>query len=491
MSIMLCGLVGEKLGHSISPLIHSFLSDYDYSLYEMPEDAVGGFIRSMPQNGISAVNVTIPYKKTVMPFLDVISAPALAIGSVNTVVAGEDGRLYGYNTDLFGFEYMLSRGKIDVRGKKTLVLGSGGASATVCAALRRLGASDIVVISRHGENNYDNIARHRDAAVIVNTTPVGMYPNNGASPVSLDAFASLEGVCDLIYNPSVTRLLSDAAGRGIKHIGGLSMLAAQAKLASELFLGHIRDENVDTEIYCSEIERVIGLAEHEMKNITLIGMPGSGKSTIGAAIASITGREFIDTDEIVERAASMSIPEIFERFGEARFRELEREAVAQASKGRSAVIATGGGAPMNEENARAITQNSYVVWLRRDIAALARNGRPLSGDIDSLREMYEKRRPVYESLADLTAETGAAADAEPLARDILSRLWRGAGDEGARQEDIMKILVLNGPNLNMLGIREPDIYGRRTYADLTAFIEDAAAALGIEVEVKQSNHEGA
>jgi len=387
-----CGLIGKTLGHSYSPQIHAELGDYSYSLFEMGEDELAGFLRSDEFHG---ANVTIPYKIAVMPYLDEISPEASRIGSVNTIVHKSDGKLVGYNTDYYGFGYMLDAAGIDVEDKKVLVLGSGGASLTARTLLRDRGSREVVVISRSGENNYSNLDRHADADVIVNTTPVGMYPNNGVSPVSLDIFPKLTGVADIIFNPAKTALLLDAEARGIKCAGGLTMLVAQAKAASEYFTGSRIDD--------TEIERITQKIERQTKNIALVGMPGCGKSTVGKLIAQKTGREFVDLDAVITEKAGMPIPEVFAKYGEGYFRDLETAALAEVSKRSSLVIATGGGTVIRPENRRMLKQNSTVVFIKRDINDLPKDGRPVS-QANSLESLYKTRLPFYKDASDFEVE---------------------------------------------------------------------------------------
>jgi len=387
-----CGLIGKTLGHSYSPQIHAELGDYDYSLFELLENELEDFVRSDKFHG---ANVTIPYKIAVIPYLDEVSPEAARIGSVNTIVHTADGRLKGYNTDYYGFGYMLDLAGIDVKGKKVLVLGSGGASLTARTLLSDRGAGEVVVISRSGENNYSNLYLHADADVIVNTTPVGMYPNNGQSPVELGLFPNLLGVADIIFNPSKTRLLLQAEERGIKCAGGLSMLVAQAKAASEYFAG--------TKIDDGEIARITAKIEMQMKNIALVGMPGCGKSTVGKVIAGKCGREFVDLDAVIVERAGMPIPEIFAKYGETYFRQLETEALAEVSKRSALVIATGGGTVIKEENRRLLRQNSTTVFIKRDIGNLPKDGRPVS-QANSLEELYRTRLPFYLDAAELEIE---------------------------------------------------------------------------------------
>lgn len=403
------GLIGRKLGHSFSPEIHSFLADYEYKLYEMEENEVGNFLKSCH---LDAMNVTIPYKKTVMPYLEHISDEAKRIGSVNTIVKKADG-LYGYNTDYFGFSYMVKKSGIEISDKKVLILGSGGASVTVNAVLTDMNAREIIVISRSGENNYENLEKHSDADVIVNTTPVGMYPENGKSPVNLNIFKKPSGVLDLIYNPAQTRLLYDAKNLGIPNINGLSMLVAQGKRAAEIF--------TDKRIPDGEIEKIIKSIEDKTKNIVLIGMPGAGKTTIGKILAEKLGRSFVDTDELITEKAGMPIPEIFSLYGEEKFRAIETQAINEAGKMSGTVIATGGGIVTRTENRYPVKQNSSVIWLKRDLSLLPLEGRPISQK-NNLSELYEKRAPLYEDFCDFQLDIGENAEAN--AKNILEKLRR-------------------------------------------------------------------
>lgn len=398
------GLIGRKLSHSFSPQIHAELADYNYTLFELEPDDVGTFL----QNGsFDATNVTIPYKKTVMPYLAEISDEAQKIGSVNTITRTAKG-LRGDNTDYFGFSYMLQKSGIEVKDKKCLVLGSGGASVTVCAVLEDMGAQ-VIVISRTGENNYENLDRHKDAAVIVNTTPVGMYPNNGESPVDLSLFPALSGVLDLIYNPARTQLLLDAQKLHIPCINGLTMLTAQAKKACELFL--------NTRIDDSEIDRITAKIAQDSENIILIGMPGCGKSTAGNLLAEQTGRQFADTDEVIVQKAGMSIPDIFAKYGEEHFRRLEHEAVCECAKKSGFVIATGGGVIKTESNFDALHQNGKVIWLQRDLQLLPSDGRPLSQQ-EGIVKLFAQRKPLYERFCDAVAQ--CEPEATLTAQNILS-----------------------------------------------------------------------
>lgn len=401
------GLLGRKLGHSYSPQIHSFLGEYSYVLFEKEPEEVGDFVRNGDYTGI---NVTIPYKKDVVPYLDALSPTAEKMGAVNTIVRRSDGTLFGHNTDYFGFLYMVRQSGIQVAGKKVLVLGSGGASNTTVKALADLGAK-VIVISRSGENNYQNLHLHADAAVIVNTTPVGMYPNTGAAPLDLTRFPHLEGVLDVIYNPARTQLLLDAEALGLPNANGLWMLVAQAKESAEYFLGKAIDDSV--------IETIYHKLSAQMQNIVLIGMPGCGKSTIGGLLAETLGRKLVDADAEIIRLAGKSIPEIFAQDGEEVFRDWETQALAELGKQSGLVIATGGGCVTRQRNYPPLHQNGSIFWLRRDTSLLPTDGRPLS-QRNSLSDMYEKRKPMYEAFADFSVDNNGST--EETVRAILAHL---------------------------------------------------------------------
>ena len=387
-----CGLLGRKLGHSYSPAIHSMLSDYSYELFEREPEQLEDFLLHGDWDGI---NVTIPYKKTVLPYCRELSPLAKEIGSVNTIVRRPDGSLFGDNTDAYGFESLVKKSGIEVRGKKALVLGSGGASVTVVAVLKRLGAASVTVISRSGEDNYDNIRKHADAKIIVNTTPLGMYPNNGQAAVDLKAFPNCEGVLDVVYNPARTALLLQAESLGIAHAGGLYMLVAQAKRSSEIFTG--------SSIPDSETERIEKLLSAQMQNIILIGMPSSGKSTIAAALGKKLGRPVYEADALIEEEAGMDIPAIFAAHGEDYFRKLETQVLKKLGALSGAVISTGGGSVTREENYAPLHQNGRIIWLLRDTDKLDKTGRPVSLRSD-LNELYARREPMYARFADLKAD---------------------------------------------------------------------------------------
>ena len=384
---MICGLLGRTLGHSFSPLIHKNYGTYTYKLFEKEPEQLESFLKNGDFTGL---NVTMPYKKDVIPFCNELSETAEKLGAVNTIVRRHDGTLIGHNTDFYGFRSMVETTGIDMFDKKVLVLGSGGASATAVAVLKEFGCR-VTVISRSGQDNYENISLHSDADVIVNTTPVGMYPNTGKSPVSLDIFNHLECVLDIVYNPARTQLLLDAEKRGIPCKNGLWMLVAQAKEASEWFTGKKIEDKM--------VEKVYNLLRSQTENIVLVGMPGSGKSTIGKLVAKQLGKEFVDADDEIIRTAGMSIPEIFATKGEAGFRDIETTVLKDLGRRSGLVIATGGGCVTQERNYDLLHQNGTIYWIQREINALPTEGRPLSQAGD-LSKMYEARRPLYARFAD-------------------------------------------------------------------------------------------
>lgn len=386
---MNCGLLGRTLKHSYSPQIHTYLGNYPYVLFEKEQEALSDFFQNEPFTGL---NVTIPYKKDVIPFCKELTDCARKLGAVNTIVRQNDGTLIGHNTDYFGLYSTIERMRLNPNGKKALVLGSGGASVTAVAVLKEMGAH-VVIISRSGENNYNNLHLHKDAAIIVNTTPVGMYPNTGISPIDLDLFEHLEGVLDIIYNPARTQLLLDAEKRGIPTENGLWMLVAQAKESAEWFTGKkIPDDMI------GYIHRKLRL---QMENIILIGMPGCGKSTVGKLLAKELDKEFIDADSEIVKTAQMPIPELFEKYGEDVFRQWETKALSEIGKRSGLVIATGGGCVTREENYPLLHQNGTLYWIQRDIGSLSLEGRPLS-KAGRLEQMYEIRRPMYERFSDFS-----------------------------------------------------------------------------------------
>ena len=392
------GLLGRKLGHSWSPQIHAMLAGYPYELYEVePEDLP----RFLTGTDLAGMNVTIPYKKDVLPFCVTLSDGARRMGSVNTLVRTEKG-WHGDNTDYVGFRYIMERSGVDVCGKKTLVFGTGGASLAVKAALEDLGADPVVFISRNGPDNYVNLSRHSDARVLVNATPLGMFPQPGRAPASVGDFPRCEGVFDVVYNPQRTAFLLDAERRGIPCAGGLGMLVAQAWRSAEQFAGHSIDR--------SRIDCIMSTLSRQMSNIILIGMPGCGKSAVGRALAAALDRPFVDADSEIEKAAGMSIPDIFAAEGEAGFRSRETAVLARLGMGSGAVIATGGGCVTREENYPLLHQNGVIFWLRRDLTKLPTAGRPLSQK-NSAETLYAQRRDKYAAFADREVDNDGPLEA--------------------------------------------------------------------------------
>lgn len=379
------GLLGKTLDHSFSPEIHRMLADYEYQLYPVGEEQLAAFLKETDLDGF---NVTIPYKQTVLRACDEVSETAQHIGSVNTVIK-RNGRLYGYNTDFYGFFHLLGS---DHHYKKALVLGSGGASKAVQAVLADCNIP-FVVISRTGENNYTNLSLHRDADLIVNATPVGMYPENGEAPINLEDFPNCRRVLDLIYNPLKTALILQAEALGIKAENGLKMLVSQAANAAQLF-----EHNI---YYVNRIEEVTDCLLRQQRNIALIGMPGCGKTTVGETLASISGREFYDCDRELEKKLGMSIPEYFETFGEAAFRKEETKLLLSLSQKTGIILSCGGGVVCREQNLHALRQNSVIVHIERSLESLPSAGRPVT-QARGLIAIAAERMPKYEAWADVS-----------------------------------------------------------------------------------------
>ena len=406
---MIYGCIGEHLGHSFSKEIHKRIDTYSYELQEIPRDELDSF---MEKRDFSAINVTIPYKQDVIPHLYYIHTDAEAIGAVNTIV-NRDGKLYGYNTDFAGMSALARRIGIDFSGKKVLILGSGGTSKTAVAVAKAKGSAQILCVSRtekEGFITYDAATKiHTDAQIIINTTPCGMYPNNDGMPIDPGNFPKLEAVLDAVYNPLRTRLVQKALSIGAKAEGGLYMLVAQAVVAAEWFT---------CKTYPSDItERIYNELMAQKENIVLTGMPASGKSTVGKLLAQLTGREFVDTDEIIESDSGMKISDIFDRYGEEKFRDMETAAVKQASARNTCIIATGGGAILREENVKALRSNGKLYFLDRPPELLIPTAdRPLAQDMDALKKRYEERYHIYTSTADFVID--GSEDAKIVANTV-------------------------------------------------------------------------
>ena len=390
------GLIGEKLGHSFSREIHNLLASYTYDLKELPKNELDTFMKSRNFKGI---NVTIPYKESVIPYLDEIDEAAKAIGAVNTIV-NREGRLIGYNTDFYGMRELLLSRSIRIEKRFVAVLGTGGTSKTACAVAKSLGASRIVRVSRNphsdGDISYDELeAIKTDIQIIINTTPVGMYPNENCAPLDIDGFSALEGVVDAIYNPLRTKLKSDARARQIRAAGGLYMLVAQAARAAELFTGDCNMMQKTEKAYCSILKN--------KQNIVLVGMPGSGKSTLGRMLAKKTGKAFYDSDSEIEKQTGMCIPDYFSKYGEDGFRAIETDVIKRLSLLGGIVIATGGGAVIRSENIDSLAKNGIIVYLDRPISDIKiTSNRPLTRSVDDLKKKYYERHEMYEKSADIT-----------------------------------------------------------------------------------------
>ena len=391
------GLIGEHLGHSFSKEVHSMLSDYDYEIREIAPDELDSFMEKAEFN---AINVTIPYKEAVMPHLYYISDEAKAIGSVNTIVK-RDGKLYGYNTDFYGMTSLINKMHLDIKGKKTVILGTGGTAKTALAVAKSLGADPILKVSRAKKGDAIDYRElkdlHNDAAIIINTTPCGMYPDNFSSPIDLDGFEKLEGVIDAIYNPIRTKLVIDALNRGIKAEGGLYMLVAQAVFASEIFL--------DTKYPAEKLNKIYHKTKRKKENIVLVGMPACGKTTISKLLAKELSRDPIDTDDMVVKTRGITIPEIFESEGEKAFRNYETQEIANVSLQNNTIIATGGGAILKKENVNMLKQNGVIFFIDRPYEKLIPTiDRPLAMDLESIKRRYEERYDLYCDAADFVID---------------------------------------------------------------------------------------
>ena len=401
------GCIGEHLAHSFSKEIHNKIADYNYELCEIARENLDDF---MKEKNFKAINVTIPYKEAVIPYLYYIDDSAKEIGAVNTIV-NKDGKLYGYNTDFMGMSVHADKTGLDFKDKKVLVLGTGGTSKTATAVAKSKGAKEVIKVSRKGGVTYEDAKKlHSDAKIIINTTPCGMFPDNYSSPIDLDDFPLVEGVLDAVYNPIVTKLVASALNKGIKASSGLYMLVAQAVFASEKFV----DTKYDAEI----ISKVYNEILKEKRNIILIGMPGCGKSTVGKILAEMTDKNFVDTDSlIVEKHGNIS--DIFEKYGEKTFREFETDAVKEASKSNSLIIATGGGAILKDENVDALKSNGIVFFIDRPLESLIpTDDRPLAKDKDAIINRYNERYEKYIASAHVVIK--ADCTPEDVAKKIIN-----------------------------------------------------------------------
>lgn len=391
------GLIGKDVSQSYSKIIHEKFGLYNYELLSLSHKVLGSFLKS---GCFSGLNVTMPYKKAVIPYCDQISDCAKKIGSVNTLKFGEDGILSGYNTDYFGLKYTINRSKIDIKNKKVIIMGSGGTSQTAKTLAEDLGAREILVFSREGKLNYGNIYEHKNSEIIINTTPIGMYPKISETLIDIGKFENLSGAVDVIYNPLYTRFLLSAKKTSAKTAGGLPMLVAQAKDSAEIFTGR--------KIPDSEVKRVLRELTLEISNIVLIGMPGSGKSSAAKILKNMLERKSVDTDEEIEKIFKMKVPEIFERLGEKAFRKQESEILEKLGKEKGLIISTGGGAVTNENAYENLKQNGRIYWIKRDLKKLEISGRPLSKNLTKLKKIYEKRKSIYESFCDKKIENNGS-----------------------------------------------------------------------------------
>ena len=391
------GLIGEKLGHSFSKDIHERIADYTFDLIPLSKEEFKTF---MEKKEFTALNVTIPYKKDVIPYLDEMDEHAKAIGAVNTIV-NRDGKLKGYNTDFTGFLYMVKKHNVHMEGKKVLIIGNGGASAAIQAVVQHESAGSMVIIDvvpGNGAISYDEMfSSHLDAEIIINTSPIGMYPRIGNAPIDISMFHKCEAVLDVIYNPTLTRLCFEAQEMDIKRVNGLEMLIAQAKQSVEFFLDKSIDDQIIDDIYQDMLR--------ERCNIVLIGMPSAGKTTIGKMLENRMQKEFIDLDDIIIEKAGKSIPEIFEESGEAGFRAIETEAAIEVSKLNNKIIATGGGTIKHKVNMDYLRQNGITIFIDRDVDKLISSdpNRPLSKSTDALEKMHAERLPLYQKYAAYVA----------------------------------------------------------------------------------------
>lgn len=407
------GLIGEKLSHSFSKEIHSRLCQYDYELLEIEESRLQSFFEKKSFIGI---NVTIPYKTSVIKYLDFIDDAAKEIGAVNTVV-NKGGKLYGYNTDAFGLKALIQRNGIEIKGKKVLILGGGGTSKTALFVAKNMGAKAIVRVSRTNRPDFvtysDANLMHTDSEVLINTTPVGMFPNVKETPIDTRVFKNLKAVVDVIYNPINSRLVLSAREKGIKAVGGLYMLVSQAYRSAELF----STESID----CKKIDEIYNELLKEKQNIVLIGMPSAGKTTIGSMLSKTLNMPFFDSDDVVNLKTGKTPAEIIKTQGEAAFRQIESEVIYELSLKNHTIIATGGGVPTVADNVTALKQNGRIYYIDRPIDLLeATQDRPLSSCKDDLISLYHKREKLYINAADkrIVNDKDLCCAAEEIRKDF-------------------------------------------------------------------------
>ena len=402
------GVLGRVLGHSYTPVIYRELAGMDYRKFECEPDDLSAFMTGDAWEG---TNVTIPYKRAVIPYLDELSPLAERMGNVNTITRLPDGRLRGDNTDYYGFKCLVESVGIDVAGKKALVFGgTGGAGTTACMVLEDMGAQ-VMPVSRTGEVNYDDLAKHADAAIAVNCTPVGMYPNCPAEPTSLDMLPNLEAVIDVVYNPSRTGLMLEAERRGIPHASGLLMLVAQAAQAVERYIGKTTTPE--------RIQEITDALSHTEQNIALIGMPGSGKTRVGQNLARLLGRTHVDVDKELESRLGCTCAQYITERGEAAVRAKETAALKDLGAQSGLVLSTGGGVVTRDENYPLLHQNSLIVMLNRNIEELSKKNRPISAR-DGVQKLAEERMPRYRSWADIIIDSRDCAEHTAAAiKDVL------------------------------------------------------------------------
>lgn len=399
-------LIGRTLKHSYSKIIHESFG-YEYDLVETELEGLENLLK---HSDYDCFNVTIPYKTEVIKYLDYLSETARDVGAVNTIVKRE-GKLYGYNTDVFGMRYMMNYGGFKLKNKSVMILGSGGTSKTAEYVCNLLGAKNVVVVSRNGKVNYSNASLIKPDYVI-NTTPVGMFPNQFETPINLQDYKSVKGVIDVIYNPENTALTFSAKQMGLKAVNGLSMLVAQAKYSKDIFLGKELTEDFKS----PEILRAIKKLSLTLGNIVLIGMPGSGKSAVGKYLSKITNKEFIDTDELTLEKTGKTPEEIIVNSGESAFRKIESEILKELSLKRGIIVSTGGGAVTVPENEFYIKCASLVVCVKRKLKLLSTENRPLTSTYKKIKSVYKKRKKLYKKFSHVTINN---EDIEETSKRIL------------------------------------------------------------------------